>query len=161
MSTKKNNGSRANARSTDNTSTRVSQRQDQEQLRSDNLRDSPMMAYLMDALKSSEDIGEYGRLTFAIVARHFLEDEEMVSLLSGQPGMDEEGARAMLLQVKARGYNPPKRERILAWQQEQAFPICPNPEDPNACNFYRELQFPDEIYERIDEFWEEKADAEE
>ena len=51
----------------------------------------------------------------------------------------------------------PSRERILAWQREQEFPICPNPDDPEACNVYRDLKFPDEVYERIEQFHEQKA----
>ncbi len=129
-------------------------------LGSDDLRDSPMMAHLLDALEQGTDIGHYGRLTFAIVARHFIDEEQLVALLAGQPGMGEEGARAMLAQVRQRDYNPPKRERILEWQAKQEFQICPEPEDPNACNVYRELRFPQEIYDRIGQFWEEKADAE-
>ena len=129
--------------------------------RSTELRDSPMMAPLLDALEQGQDIGEYGRLTFVMVARHFLEEDELVRLLSNQPGMDDDFARAMVLQVKQRDYNPPKRERILQWQERQEFPICPDPEDPNGCNVYRELQFPDHIYEQINDFWTERAEAEE
>ena len=132
----------------------------QEDARSDNIRDSPMMAHLLDALKKGTDIGEYGRLTFAIVARHFLEEKELVDLLSRQPDQDEQSARALLMQVQQRDYNPPKRERVLEWQSQQEFPICPTPEDPNSCNVYRELRFPQETYDRIDEFWLEKAEAE-
>lgn len=129
-------------------------------LRSDNLRDSAMMRHLLDALEEGTDIGEYGRLTFVMVARHFLDEEEMVSLLQRQPGMEEEeDARGLVLQVRERGYNPPKRERILAWQEQQEFPICPTPEDPAACNVYSELRFPDELYENIDDYWEERAEA--
>src|SRR5947199_6323114 len=129
--------------------------------RSDNLRDSPMMAHLLDALEAGRDVGHYGRLTFAMIARHFLDEEELVRLLAAQPGQDEEKARALVLQVKGHDYNPPKRERILQWQAQQDFPICPNPEDPNAGNVYKELRFPDEVYQRIGEFWEEKAEAQE
>lgn len=125
--------------------------------RSANLRDSAMMAHLMDALEEGKDIGHYGRLTFAMIARHFLEEEELVRLLGNQPDQDETKARALVLQVQGRDYNPPKRERILQWQQEQEFPICPNPDDPDACNPYAELQFPDEVYESIQEYREEKA----
>lgn len=125
--------------------------------RSTDLRDSKMMAHLLDALEQGTDIGEYGRLVFAMVARHFLDEEELVGLLSGQPGMDEQQARALVLQVQGRDYNPPKRDRILEWQAQQDFPICPDPDDPQSCNVYRELQFPDSIYERIGEFWQEKA----
>lgn len=63
------------------------------------------------------------------------------------------------MQVEGRDYNPPKRERILEWQKEQDFPICPAAEDPSSCNVYRELHFPDSIYENIGEFYEEKAQA--
>ena len=121
------------------------------------LRASPTMAHLLDALKGGRDVGHYGRLTFAMVARHFLEEGELVRLLADQPDMDEEKARAMVLQVQGRDYNPPKRETLLEWQEQQEFPICPNPDDPDACNLYRELRFPDEVYESIGEFWEEKA----
>jgi hypothetical protein len=126
--------------------------------RSGNLRDSEMMAHLMDALEKGTDIGHYGRLTFAMVARHFLDEGEMLRLLGNQEGGEEE-ARRLLLQVQAKDYNPPKRERILQWQQEQEFPICPNPDDPDACNVYRDLRFPDAIYENIEEYYEEKVEA--
>ncbi|HYN88729.1 MAG TPA: hypothetical protein VER55_09370, partial [Ardenticatenaceae bacterium] len=58
-------------------------------------------------------------------------------------------------------YNPPKRARILQWQEQQEFQICPTPDDPNSCNVYRELRFPDGIYENIEDYWEERAEAEE
>jgi hypothetical protein len=127
--------------------------------RSENLRDSPMMAHLLEALEQGTDIGHYGRLTFAMIARHFLGEEELVGLLASQPEQDEESARSLLLQVEGRDYNPPKRERILAWQADQDFPICPWPDDPQACNVYRELRFPDSVYEHIEEFWEERAET--
>lgn len=125
--------------------------------RSADLRDSPMMAHLLDALEAGTDIGHYGRLTFAMVARHFLDEETLVGLLARQPEQDETRARAMLRQVTAKDYNPPKRERILAWQAQQDFPICPTPDDPNACNVYSELRFPDHIYENINEYYVEQA----
>lgn len=53
--------------------------------RSANLRDSPMMAHLLDALEAGKDIGHYGRLTFAMIARHFLDEEALVRLLADQP----------------------------------------------------------------------------
>jgi hypothetical protein len=125
--------------------------------RSENLRDSPMMAHLMDALQAGTDINHYGRLTFAMVARHFLDEDELVKLLANQPDHGEEDARALLRQMEARNYNPPKRERILEWQAQQDFPICPTPDDPGSCNVYSELRFPDDIYHQIGEFWEERA----
>jgi hypothetical protein len=132
-----------------------------EDQRSRSLGDSPMMAHLLNALEAGKDIGHYGRLAFAIVARHFLPEERLVELLARQPGLGDTQSRALVLQVKERDYSPPKRERILQWQTQQDFPICPNPEDPNACNVYKELHFPDGIYEHINEFWEEKVEAQE
>ncbi len=125
--------------------------------RGKDLRDSPMMAHLLAALEAGTDIGHYGRLTFAMIARHFLEEDDLIKLLARQPEQDEEKARSLLLQVSGRDYNPPKRERIIEWQAEQDFPICPTPDDPNSCNVYRELRFPDSIYENIGEYWEEQA----
>jgi DNA primase large subunit len=128
--------------------------------RSENLRDSPMMAHLLDALQDGTDIGHYGRLTFVMVARHFMDEDEMVKLLSKQPDHNETEARALIQSVKAHDYNPPKRERILQWQAQQDFPICPTPDDPGTCNVYNELRFPPDIYENINEFWEERAESE-
>src|SRR5438105_2381911 len=54
----------------------------------------------------------------------------------------------------------PERERVLEWQAQQAFPICPDPDEPTARNVYRELRFPDHIYENIDEYWTQSAEAE-
>jgi len=123
------------------------------------LRSSDMMAHLLDALEKGEDIGHYGRLVFAMVARHFMDEDEMVGYLQRNPDFSEEEARALYLQVQGRDYNPPKRDRILQWQSEQEFPICPNPDDPDSCNVYRDLQFPDEVYEKISEYYEQKAEA--
>lgn len=128
--------------------------------RSTDLRDSPMMAHLMDALAQGTDIGHYGRLTFAMVARHFLDEQTLVGMLAKQPEQDEARARAMFRQVAAKDYNPPKRERILEWQAQQDFPICPTPDDPNACNVYSELRFPEHIYEHITDYFVEQAQQE-
>lgn len=127
----------------------------------DELRKSPMMAHLLDALDEGKDVGHYGRLVFAMIARHFLDEEELVRLLAGQPDQDEAKARAMVLQVRQRNYSPPKRERILQWQAQQDFPILPNADDPDSGNVYRELRFPDGIYEHINEYYQEKAEGEE
>jgi hypothetical protein len=115
----------------------------------DDLRQSDMMAHLLDALHSGQDIGHYGRLVFAIVARHFIDEDELVQQLMQDKDLDEHAARALVSQVTARDYNPPRRERILEWQSQQEFPICPTPEDPRACNVYRELRFPEGVYEDI------------
>ena len=123
----------------------------------EDLRQSEMMSHLLDALDKGEDIGHYGRLTFAMVAHHFLDKEELVEWLSKDSDTDESEARALVQQVEERGYNPPKRERILEWQDQQEFPICPNPDDPDACNVYRELDLPEEVFENIQDYREDKA----
>ena len=125
----------------------------------EDLRQSPMMTYLLDALDNGEDIGHYGRLAFAMVAHHFLDKDELVEWLSKDGDTDENEARALVQQVEERGYNPPRRERILEWQEQQDFPICPNPDDPDACNVYNELQFPDAVYQDIQEYQEKRQTA--
>jgi hypothetical protein len=121
------------------------------------LRRNAMMAHLLDALEAGKDIGHYGRLVFAMVARHFMEEEELVRTLCRDRDFSEEEARALVLQVREHDYSPPSRQRILEWQRQQEFPICPNPEDPNAGNVYRDLRFPGHVYEEIEEFYEERA----
>ena len=123
------------------------------------LRKNEMMAHLLDALDDGQDIGHYGRLVFAMVSRHFMDEDELVGTLKKDGDFSEEDARALYLQVQGRDYNPPKREKVLEWQAQQGFPICPNADDPAACNVYRDLQFPDGVYEHIQEFYEERADA--
>ena len=126
------------------------------------LRKNDMMAHLLDSLEAGKDIGHYGRLVFAMVARHFLSDNELVKLLTKDKSFGEADAKALVAQVQSRAYNPPKREKILAWQKEQDFPICPdNGTDPDACNIYRNLEFPPGVYEKIGEYHEDKVRAEE
>ena len=124
----------------------------------DDLRRSPMMSHLLDALDRGEDIGHYGRLTFAMVAHHFLGADELVEWLAKDGDTDERKARALVQQVEERGYNPPRRERILEWQAQQDFPICPTPDDPDTCNVYRDLDMPEEVLENIQEYREQKAE---
>jgi hypothetical protein len=128
--------------------------------RGTDIRDSPMTAHLLDALEAGTDVGHFGRLVFAMVARHFMGEEALTGLLARQPGQDETAARVLLRQVTARDYNPPKRERVLEWQALQDFPICPWPDDPDACNVYSELRFPDRIYDHINEFYVEQVGQE-
>jgi hypothetical protein len=123
----------------------------------DNLRSSPMMAHLMGALDSGTDIGHYGRLVFVIVARYFLPPDEVVGWLLKNPGFSEEEAASLMHQVASHDYSPPTRTRVLEWQQHQDFAICPNPGDPDGCNVYRDLVFPDEVYERIEEYHYQKV----
>lgn len=123
------------------------------------LRRNDMMAHLMDALDAGQDIGHYGRLVFAMVAHHFLDEEALVNWLTKNPEFSEAQARALALQVKGRDYNPPKPAKIRQFQEQQDFTICPNVDDPDGCNVYKNLQFPDGVYERIQEYYEQKAEA--
>ena len=123
----------------------------------DELRKNGMMAHLFDALDTRQDIGHYGRLVFAMVARHFMGEGELLATLLKNPGFTEQEARALVRQVQGRDYNPPRRERILEWQRQQDFPICPNPDDPDACNVYKDLQCPDSVYQHITDYHEQKA----
>ena len=125
----------------------------------DELRKSAMMAHLLDGLERGTDIGHYGRLVFAMVARHFLDEEELLEWLKKDEHFSEAQARSLILQVQGRDYNPPKRARILEWQKEQEFPICPDADDPGACNVYKDLKFPDGVYESISEFYEQGNDS--
>jgi len=115
-----------------------------------------MMAHMLDALDNGKDIGHYGRLVFAMIGRHFVSDDELVGLLTKDHDADEQEIRAMVQQVEDKGYSPPRREKILEFQNQQDFQICPNPDDPDACNVYNELQFPDEVYESIQQYQEKR-----
>ena len=122
------------------------------------LRKNDMMAHLLDALDAGKDIGHYGRLVFAMVARHFLSEDELIGYLQQDVDFSEEKARSLYQQVQGKDYNPPRRERVLEWQEKQEFPICPHPDDPDACNVYKDLEFPGQIYEHISEYHEHKTD---
>jgi hypothetical protein len=100
----------------------------------EDLRKSEMMAHLIDALDQGEDIGHCGKLVFAMVARHFLSEEALIQYLTQAPDCSETEAKALYQQVQGKDYHPPKRDRIVEWQQHQDFPICPHPDDPDACN---------------------------
>lgn len=123
----------------------------------DDLRKNHMMAHLLGALEQGRSIGHYGRLVFTMVARHFLPGEELVHWLSRDPESTDADARALVAQVTQRGYSPPRRERILEWQRQQEFPIIPNPDDPDEGNVYKDLEFPEEVYRHINEYYEHKA----
>lgn len=117
------------------------------------LRNNEMMSHLLDSLNDGQDIGHYGRLVFAMVARNFIPEDELIHLLAKDPDCDEEKARALVQQVEARNYNPPKRERILEWMQKQEFPICPDAQNPQSCNVYRDMEFPQELYDKISSYY--------
>ncbi len=123
----------------------------------EDLRNSPMMSHILDALENGEDIGHYGRLTFAMIGVYFAKDDELVGILTKDEDADEREIRAMVQQVREKGYNPPNRDKVLEWQSKQDFQICPNPDDPDSCNVYSELDIPQEVLEDIQEYREDKA----
>ncbi len=120
----------------------------------DEMRNSPMMAHLIDALDRGQDIGHYGRLVFVMVGRFFLSDEELEAYLMKDKDCDEQKARSIIRQVEAKGYNPPKRDRVLEWMNQQDFPICEDAENPDSCNIYKEVNFPPEVYEKISSYYQ-------
>jgi len=123
----------------------------------EDVRPNSMMAHLLDSLDRGEDIGHYGRLVFATIAHHFASDDEVVAQLRKDRDFSEDDARAMLAQVEAAGYSPPKRAKILEYQAQQTFPIIPNADDPDAGNVYRDLKFPDDVYQHIAQYRDAKA----
>lgn len=125
----------------------------------EDLQKNEMMAHLLDALDHKKDIGHYGRLVFAMVARHFLTEDEVVTYLQKDKDFSEEQARSLYEQVQGADYNPPRREKILQYQAEQDFPIIPNPDDPDAGNVYRDLNFPEHVYEHIQDYRDHKSHA--
>ena len=122
------------------------------------LRSSNMMAHILDALEDGKDIGHYGRLVFTIIAQYFDDKEAIVSHLQKDKDFSEEDARALHDQVTSKGYSPPNRDTILEYQSEQDFDICPNSDDPDACNIYQELTFPDTVYDSISDYNKEKSE---
>jgi DNA primase large subunit len=125
----------------------------------EDLKKSKMMNHMLEALESGEDIGHYGRLTFAMIARHFVDNDELVQLLTKDHDADELEVRAMVQQVEEKRYNPPNRDKILEWQSKQDFQICPNADDPDACNVYGELDIPQGVLEDIQEYRAEEQVA--
>jgi hypothetical protein len=126
----------------------------------DALQQDSMMRHLLESLEAGKDIGHYGRLVFAMVARHFLSHDEMLTELMKDPDFSQQQASAMLTQVEDRNYSPPRRERIAEWQAQQEFPILPSPHDPDCGNVYRSLHFPDKTYKHIEEYQEEQMQQE-
>ncbi|MDF3018685.1 MAG: hypothetical protein K0R44_3910 [Thermomicrobiales bacterium] len=61
----------------------------------DDLRRSPMMSHLLDSLEKGQDIGHYGRLTFAMIAHRFLDRDELVTWLCKDKDCDETKAKAL------------------------------------------------------------------
>ncbi len=119
------------------------------------LKKSDMMEHLLCSLEEGKDIGHYGRLTVVMVGQAFLSEDELVELLTQDPDCNEEKARSLIEEVEARGYNPPKRQRIMDWMSKQEFPICPNPDDAQACNVYRDVEFPKRVYDKIHAYYDQ------
>jgi hypothetical protein len=123
------------------------------------LRRNGMMAHLLDALDDNKDIGHYGRFVFATVARHFLSEDDLLGLLARDEDFSEGEARRLVQDVNERDYSPPGRDKILEFQSKQDFSILPDTDDPDAGNVYRDLEFPDRVYEHISEYREEQEAA--
>ena len=120
------------------------------------LRKDPMMAHLLDSLEAGTDVGHYGRLVFAMVARHFLPHAEVIAWMTKDNDFSPEQAQQMLHQVEGRDYTPPRRERLLQWQKEQEFQFM-DVHDPDSGNLYRNLEFPKEVYDHIGHYQGAKA----
>jgi len=122
----------------------------------DDLRQNNTMAHILDALDDGKDIGHYGRLTFAIVAQYFADEQEIVDRLQKDKDFSEEEAKSLYQQVTSKQYSPPSRDSLLEWQSEQDFQIVPNPEDPDSGNVYQDLTFPESVYESISSYNDKK-----
>ena len=68
----------------------------------------------------------------------------------GDDAREDEVAAPSPLAVEAQGV-------LDAHQAQQEFPILPNPDDPDCGNVYRNLKFPQSVYEHIQEYHEQKA----
>ncbi len=121
------------------------------------LRKNHMMTHLHDALERGDDIGHYGRLVFAIVGRYFLSEQELVAELAKDGDFDETQAKGLVEQVMEKDYSPPRRETIREYQTKQDFPILPDLDDPDEGNVYRDLEFPQEVYDHISQYHQQKA----
>jgi hypothetical protein len=117
-----------------------------------------MMAHLTQALDDGQDIGHYGRLVYAIVARHFLSDDELTAQLAKDRDFSEEDARELVRQVQDADYSPPRRDTIVEYMGKQAFAILPDAGDPDEGNVYRDLEFPEQVYDHIQAYHHQKAE---
>ncbi len=127
----------------------------------EDLKNSKMMGHLLSSLEQGQDIGHYGRLTFVMVGRHFLSEDDLIECLTKDPDCNETKAKVLVKQVIARGYNPPKPQRIMEWMDQQEFPICPDVVQLGSCNVYRDLTFPESTYNKISNYYEQQVQAEE
>ena len=120
------------------------------------LRKNNTMAHILDALDDGKDIGHYGRLTFAMVAQYFADEEEIVAQLKKDKDFPEEDARSLYQQVTSKEYSPPSRDSLLEWQSQQDFQIVTDPKDPDAGNVYQDLTFPESVYTSISSYNQKK-----
>ena len=123
----------------------------------DDLRKNNTMAHILEALDEGKDIGHYGRLTFAMVAQYFADEDEIVAQLQKDKDFSEEEARSLYQQVSSKEYSPPSRDSILEWQSQQDFQMITDPDDPDAGNVYQDLTFPQDVYESISSYNEKKS----
>ena len=123
----------------------------------EDLKKDNMMNHLLASLEKGEDIGHYGKTRVHDGGAPFSDQDEVVEWLRKDPDCDEQKARGLLQQVQSRNYNPPRRERILEWMRKQQFPICPDAEDPDQCNLYRNFEFPGQISEN--QYHEQKQES--
>ena len=124
----------------------------------DDLKKNGMMAHLLDGLEHKKDIGHYGRLVFTIVGRHFVTEDELVAELAKDKDFDEAQAKSLVQQVAEHDYSPPGRAKILEYMEKQDFPILPDADDPDEGNVYRDLEFPQQVYDHIQEYRQHKAE---
>ncbi len=119
-----------------------------------------MMRHLIDALAEGQDIGHYGRFTFASIARHFMEPDDLAKYLAKDKDEALADAKALVHQVNDADYSPPGPSKIRKWDEEQPFAILP-PEHQTSddANVYQDLDFPDHVYEKINAYHREQAEA--
>ncbi len=126
----------------------------------DRLRKNPMMRHLVEALEAGDDIGHYGRLTFAIVARYFMMPADLAKFIAKDEDESLKEAQGLVHQVIEADYSPPGPQKIRKWNEEQSFPILPPDHDTvDDANVYQDLDFPEIVYDKIKDYHQEQAAA--
>jgi hypothetical protein len=72
----------------------------------DALRRNNMMERLINALEEGEDIGHYGRFTFASIARHFMKPLDLAEFLAHDEDEALDEAKSLVHQVIDADYSP-------------------------------------------------------
>lgn len=137
--------------------TGVNENRSSEPVRSEDMRASAMMDRLWTDLSKGTDVGHYGRLVFCMIARHFLDEKEIIKLLGKSVPTEE--AAAMLVEVNRTNYSPPRPAKIRQWQKNQQYKIIPEDKDQSWGNVYTELQLPQEIYENVTNFYKDTKEV--